>query len=139
MALCADRERMKKVALLALVTLTIAGLLVACVGAFTRHVEVRGTLSADDVKGIVRAHRASCSTVWPRGYAKWFPEALRPCVAARLNPIDIIAVPKEGEAIVVYRDLFYFHYDKKGKHRGVTASHTFRKDLNGWHEYFLLP
>jgi hypothetical protein len=120
-------------------SLLILGALVAVLCSSQRRIDIRGELSAAEVRGIVRTHSACCPDALPKCCLKFVPVSIRQYIAARLNPIEIIAVPKPGGATVVYRGFDQVYYDKKGKHRWGTASYTLEKNSKGWHEVFIFP
>ena len=129
----------KKIAVVGVILLSVIGGLAALRSSLTNRVEIRGTLSRDDVAEITRLHRAVCPTVWLGVLPKWLSISVRRHVSGILNPIEVIAVPEDGKAIVVYREFERYFYDKKGKHRWGHASYPLVKDAKGWHESFILP
>jgi hypothetical protein len=126
-----SRPRTKKVLSIAAVLLLLIGGFLALRGLLSNHIEIRGTISPRDLAAITQVHSSHCSVAWPG--LKWFPEPIRNLAIARLNPIEIVSVPKDGVAIVVYRGFDNFYYDKTGKHRWGTAYYTVVKDRSGWH------
>lgn len=124
--------RIKRTAALCLIALALAGTWAA----LTPHkpaVEIRGRVSQADLAEITQAHGSHCPPVWPHLSAKWFPISIHQFISARLNPIEVIAVPNDDKAIIVYRGFYNFYYDKQGKHRWGDASYTLTKDATGWH------
>ena len=96
-------------------------------------IEIRGKLSSNDVAQIRRLHRSVGQPIWPNILPKWFAPGLRREITSALSPIEIIAVPSDGRAIVVYRGFERYYYDKKGRHRWGDAAYTVAKDSKGWH------
>jgi hypothetical protein len=129
--------RTKKVVLTAAVTLFLIAVFFVLRALLSNHIEIRGTISPRDLAAITGNHNAYCGVAWPG--LKWFPEPIRNFVIARLNPIEIVSVPKDGVAIVVYRGFDNLYYDKKGKHRWGTAYYTLFKDESGWHQVISSP
>lgn len=126
-----SRPRRKKIALVVASSLFVIGCLLALRGLLGNHIEIRGTISSRDLRTITGMHSSHCSVAWPG--LQWFPDPIRNLVIARLNPIEIVSVPKDGMAIVVYRGFDTYYYDKRGKHRWGTSSYTLVKDSKGWH------
>ena len=129
----------KRLVVAGLISASALGCLAALRSPLMPRVEIRGAFSRSDIAEITHLHHLVCPNVSPAIYLKWFPTSLQRQISVALNPIDIIALPKDGEAIVVYRGFNNYYYDKKGKHRFGTASYTLAKGTNGWHEVFLFP
>lgn len=126
-----SRPRIKKVAVVAAISLLIVGSFLGMLFLLSKPIEIRGAISPRDLAAITRGHSSHCGLAWPG--LNWFPVSIQKNVSAKLNPIEIIAVPKDGVAIVVYRGFNTYYYDKRGKHRWGTSSYTLVKDANGWH------
>ena len=129
----------KKTIGVALIFLSILGGLAAAVCCLEMPTEIRGHLSPVDAAEITRIHSSRCLMGSMRLYPRWCPIFLRRFFAAHLNPIEIIAIAKPGEVIIVYRQFGQPYYDKKGAHRGGIGSYALTEDDAGWHEHFIFP
>jgi len=122
----------KRTALLGLISLAVVGAFAALRTSLRNGVEIRGTLSPRDVAEITRLHRSACPIVLRTIFPKWFPISVQRHISATLNPIEVVAVPGDGRAIVVYRGFEQYYYDARGKHRWGHGAYRLAKDANGW-------
>jgi hypothetical protein len=129
----------KSMAVLAIACIAIVAELAALRFHLMHGVEIRGTLSSGDVAEINRLHRLICPVAPSGFYPKWVPVSLCRQISAVLNPIEIIAVPADHRAIIVYRGYDEYRYDFKGRHRWGLASYKVAKDTNGWHVVQFFP
>jgi hypothetical protein len=73
--------------------------------------------------------------IWAGSYPTWLSIGLQRKLSAVLSPMEIIAVPSDGTAIVVYRGFEHYYYDEKGRHRWGHASYSLLKGSKGWEKH----
>ena len=140
MALSAmSTARIKKLVVPGLICLGMLAPFVALRYVPLRRVEIRGNLSPVEIAAIIRSHQSNCPPVWAAVCPKWFPVSVHRQISGMLSPIEIIAVPGNERAIVVYRGFEQCYYDKRGKHRWGLASYKLAKDAKGWHMVAMWP
>jgi hypothetical protein len=127
-----SKSRARRVYILAFIWLSVVAGLAILFYPRASRLEIRGAISSKDLAEIKRLHRVVCPKVWSGIYPKWLPVALERRISVTMNPIEIIAVPSESRAIVVYRGFELYHYDQNGRHRRGLASYTLERGANGW-------
>ena len=112
--------------------ISLLGLYIALLSFSPIHrIEIRGVLASRDIAAIKSMH-GSCVSLPLGSYQAWIPAPLKRYIAAALNPIQVIAVPADGRAIVVYRGIETRFYVNRRERRWGHASYTLVNTTNGW-------